>query len=475
MMHVLLTDCLDLDRTLEEPLHRQLYRHLRRLIEERVLPAGSKLPSSRSLASELRIARNTVLTVYEQLTADGYVSVRHGARAQVVDLPPVPTKKSPSAKLPPLSRRGLAMQSSAGTLPPHDVLETGNFPFGTWSRVVARHALRSLGSTYHDGSAGDPALRKAIADYIGVARGARCEPEQVVVTTCAQAARDLVGRLLLDPGDSAWVEEPGLRGAHDAVAAAGADLVPLRVEGRDWSLETSGSRPKLVYVSPANQRPLALTMKTGQRLHLLELAEALEALIVEDDFDGDYNFGPHPVPTLHSLASGRVIYLGNFDRLLFPAMRIGFLVLPPSLVQAFQRSLDITGQNPPLLLQAALADFIEGGHMTRHLSKVRTAYAERRRLFRRLCEAHLGDWLTLTEGDVGFSCVGLMTGHFDDVAIAAHAASCGLCVSPLSAHYWFGDRRAGLVMGFGPLSESEIPRAVDLLRQSFQLAVGKSA
>lgn len=475
MMHVLLTDCLDLDRSLDEPLHRQLYRHLRRLIEERVLPAGSRLPSSRALASELRIARNTVLAVYEQLTADGYVSVRHGARAQVVDLSPVPAKKPPSANLPPLSRRGLAMQSPAGTPPPPDVLETANFPFAAWSRVVARHALQSLGPTYHDGSAGDPALRKAIANYIGIARGVRCEPEQVVVTTCAQAARDLLGRLLLDPGDSAWVEEPGFRGAQDAVAAAGANLVPLHVEGQEWLLEASEARPKLIYVSPANQRPLALTMRAGQRLRLLEVAEALEAFIVEDDFDGDYNFGPHPVPTLHSLASGRVIYLGNFDRLLFPAMRIGFLVLPHRLVEAFQRSLDITGQNPPLLLQAALADFIDGGHMTRHLSKVRAAYEGRRRLFRRLCEAHLGDWLTLTEGEVGFSCVGLMTEHSDDVATAAHAASRGLCVSPLSAHYWFGDPRPGLVMGFGPLSEGEIPRAVDHLRQSFRLAIERSA
>ena len=360
-------DALTIDRALDVPLHRQLYGALRRMIKERHLVAGSALPSSRALAEDLGIARNTVVSAYEQLATEGYIAAHPGARPTIIDLPSGSAAKDKALAGPVrqlISTRGQLMlaQPNHHGVPGHLSFHPGmpdaeNFPFSTWSRLLTRRAKTARHDLFGTYSvAGYPALREAIATYVSVARGVRCAAEQVVVTTGAQAGLDLLASLLLDPGDTVWMEEPGYYGAQAAFIAAGARLVPLHVGAQGWTLEPpAGAAPRLIYVTPACQHPLGVTMRMEQRLRLLELAERLDSWIIEDDFDGEYRFQGQTIPAMQGTdRSDRVIYIGTFAKILFPALRLGFMVLPAALQRGMPQALSITGQFAPLLLQAAL-------------------------------------------------------------------------------------------------------------------------
>lgn len=473
-------DLVSLDRALAIPLHRQLYGHLRRMIEERVLAAGYALPSSRSLAQDLEVARNTVVSVYEQLATEGYIIGRPGARPTVVDLPertsPQADEETPDRRRM-LSARGQLMlrQPSHHGAPGHLAFHPGmpdadSFPFATWSRLLSRRAKVARNDLFGTYSvSGYPPLQRAIADYVKVSRGVRCKPEQIIITTGAQAALDILARVLLDPGDSVWVEEPGYYGAQAAFVAAGAQLLPLHVDGKGWRLDPPVRQtPRLIYVTPACQHPLGATMRMEQRLRLMELAERMDALVVEDDFDGEYRFHGRPVPAMQGVdAADRVIYVGTFAKLLFPALRLGFMVLPEFLLPDISRALSITGQFAPLLLQAALADFIDEGHMSKHLKRMRKIYASRRQVFRTHAQAQLGDWMKLRQTDAGIQFVGELRAGLDDVAIAAAARQRGLNVSPLSMQYRHGRAASGLVLGYAAINERHMPAAFQSLRQAF--------
>lgn len=475
-------EALMLDRDAGLPLHRQLYAALRALIEQGVLAAGTALPSTRTLSLDLEIARNTVTAAYDQLGAEGYVATRPGARPVVVDLPIAALSSADAAAPPPetrpISRRGALMmaQPAHHGAPGQHALHPGmpdaaNFPFATWGKLIARRARfarTSLFGTYH--VAGHPDLRQAIATYLKTARGVRCSPDQIVVTTGAQAALDLLARLLIDPGDAVWMEEPGYYGAQAAFAAAGARLLPLRVDGDGWRLDLERqARPRVVYVTPSCHHPLGATMRMEQRLKLLELAEARDAWIIEDDFDGEYRFQGQPIPAMQGLDRfGRVIYVGTFAKILFPALRLGFMVLPPTLLDGIARALSITGQFAPLILQAALADFISGGHMARHLRRMRRIYAARRQTFRAVCEAELGRWMTLAGGDSGIQMVGLLAPGLDDRTVAAAAQAQGINVSPLSIQYRHGRPRHGLLLGYAGADDAAMRRGISVLRHTFR-------
>jgi GntR family transcriptional regulator / MocR family aminotransferase len=476
-------DALFVDRTIPIPLHRQLYGRLRQMIEERFLTAGSALPSSRSLAEDLGVARNTVVSVYEQLATEGYIAGRPGARPTVVDLPDGgPDSKAPRrvANRRLISLRGERMleqphhHGTLGHLAFHPGMpDAESFPFATWSRLLARRAKKAGHDLFGSYSVtGYPALQEAIASYVKVARGVRCTPEQIIVTTGAQAALDLLARLLLDPGDSAWVEEPGYYGAQAAFVAAGAQLQPLHVDAGGWMLEPPQvDTPRLIYVTPACQLPLGVTMRMEQRLRLLDVAERLDAWIIEDDFDGEYRFQGRPIPAMQGTdRSDRVIYLGTFAKLLFPALRLGFMVLPEPLLKGIVLALRITGQFAPLLLQAALADFIGQGYMSTHLKRMRRIYAMRRELFRQLAEAHLSDWMTLRPTDAGIQYVGELHDGLDDRTVAAAAHRRGINVSPLSIHYRHSKPPAGIVMGYAATNEAAMLHGFRLLQDAFREA-----
>jgi GntR family transcriptional regulator / MocR family aminotransferase len=476
-------ETLTLARGSPVPLHRQLYEGLRRLIQERALIAGSGLPSTRSLAIDLAVARNTVLAAYDQLAAEGYIITRLGARPTVVDLPMTPLGEGRA--MPPvlgrkLSRRGELMirqpvhHGAPGQLAFHPGMpDPDSFPFSTWGRLIARHARFARGAlfgTYH--VTGHPDLRRAIAGFLKASRGVRCEPEQIVVTTGAQAALDLLARLLLDRGDTVWMEEPGYYGAQAAFTAAGAELSPLFVGESGWKLEEpAGHAPRLIYVTPSCQHPMGATMPMDQRLRLLQIAEARDAWVIEDDFDGEYRFRGQPIPAMQGAdRTQRVIYVGTFAKMLFPALRLGFMVLPGTLAEGAARAISITGQFAPLILQAALADFIDEGHMAHHLRRTRRLYAARREMFQGLCRASFSEWLHIVPSDSGIQMVGLLAEGLDDHAVTAEARARGMNISPLSMQYRHGSQSQGLVLGYAGANEATMRKGIVMLEEAQRAA-----
>jgi GntR family transcriptional regulator/MocR family aminotransferase len=464
-----------LDRAASATLHRQLYGHLRALIERKVLPSGGSLPSTRLLSKDLKLGRNTVIAAYDQLALEGYLVMRRCAPPVVVDLPAHglaagPTNRRPMARL---SRRGKVMTSQPyhhgrpGMLAFHPGLpDAGNFPFNTWSKLLARRAKgagHDLFGAYHIG--GYPPLREAIARYLWASRGINCAAEEIVVTNGAQSAFDLLARILLDPGERVWMEEPGYYGARAAFLSAGAKLDALKVDEDGWRLDPPRIAPRVIFVTPSCHHPLGVTMPMEQRLKLIQLAEAWNSWIIEDDYDGEYRFQGQPIPSLQGIsAANRVVCVGTFAKILFPAMRLGFMVVPAAMAKGLVAGLSATGQFAPLLTQAALADFISEGHFTRHLRRMRRLYASRRQVFMDLCDRELTPWLRLSRSESGIQLVGLLRSGIDDRMVAAAAARRGVNVSPLSLQYWRADKRQGLVMGFASADERNMRLAAGALR-----------
>ena len=303
-------------------------------------------------------------------------------------------------------------------------------------------------------------------DFLTVMRKVRCTAEQVVVTTGGQAALDLLARLLVDEGDAVWMEEPGYLGARGALLAAGAKLYPLKVTRDGWEVAGENRpKPRLIYLTPSCQHPLGITMPLEQRLALIETARAADAWIVEDDFDGEYTFRGQPVPAMQGLADpSRVIYVGTFAKTLFPAMRLGFMVLPPDLAERCRTALSVTGQFAPLVLQAALADFIEEGYFFRHLNKMRRLYGARRVQFLAHLRETLGDWLEPVDGRAGIQIASIFKGATDDREVVARARAAGMNIAPLSLYFLGEEKTSGLLMGYASVTEPEVRRAVLTLR-----------
>lgn len=459
-------DLVVLDRNQDKPLYQQLYDVIRNMIETHALPSGMEVPSSRELADDMKIARNTVIAAYDQLVTEGFIVSRSNARSTVVELP---KRKSAYANLPlsmlELSKRGeiLGKQPIHHGTPGQNAFHPGmpdapTFPYKEWSKILSRQANEhgaKLFGTYH--VVGFPQLRESIATYLGMSRGVRCTPDQVVITTGAQAAFDLLSRLLLDPGDQVWMEEPGYFGAQAAFSVAGGELHALQVDEFGWNFQLPGAlKPRIICVTPACQHPFGITMTIEERVRLLDLAQANDSWIIEDDYDGEYRFDGRPVPSLQGMDRlGRVIYIGTFAKILFPALRLGYIVVPRALVDKIARALSTTGQFAPLLLQAAVAEFIESGKMARHLSRMRRLYAQRRKFFSEICREKFANDLTLINGGAGIQIVGLLSNGKDDIAIAAQALKKGVNLSPLSKYYRHSAPRQGFVLGYAASDERE--------------------
>ncbi len=460
-------DSIALDRDSKVPLHQQLYQKLRLLIEARRLPAGMPLPSTRALAQDLGLGRNTVIAAYDQLALEGFLSTRPGAPPTLRDLPlglghePLPHGVDP----PRLSRRGEIMAAQPyhhgepGATAFHPGLpDVGQFPFNTWSRLLTRRAKLAssdLFGTYY--VTGYPDLREAIARYLTASRGVICTADQVVVTNGAQSAFDLLARLLLDPGDTVWMEEPGYYGAAAAFLSAGARLSPLYVRAGQWRLEPPpGPAPRAIFVTPSCHHPLGLTMAMGQRRDLIRMSDRWGAWIIEDDYDSEYRFQGQPIPALQGITSGeRTIFVGTFSKILFPAMRLGYMVVPHRLLEPIKAALSATGHFAPLLTQAALADFVSDGHFARHLRRTRRLYAQRRDSFFQAFDRQLGQHMTLSRADTGIQQVALFRTALNDRHVTEGARIEGINVSPFSMQFRHGDSQSGLVLGFAAVGEKE--------------------
>lgn len=473
-------DMLALDRASAVPLYRQLYESLRLHILDGRLAPRMRLPATRELAGDLNVSRNTVIGAYDALLAEGYLESVAGSGTRVATLPQRPTRARPKDRaeaLPRLSKRGELMTTLQRdrTIPDRIAFHPGYpeipaFPFSIWAKLVAAN-MRSVREDlygYHL-VAGHPRLRTAIAEYLAVSRGVNCDPEQVIVVTGAQAALDLIGRTFMDPGDTFWIEDPGYGGAWNAFLSAGGRPAPLPVGPNGWDIERDNPPPRLIFVTPSCQWPLGQVMPMEVRLKLLQIAETHDAWIIEDDYDSEYRFRGRPIPAMQGLDdSGRVIYVGTLSKTMFPSIRVAYLVVPRSLVEGFKTAVSITGQYPPLLLQAALADFIGQGFFATHLRRMRRLYARRMRDFVALSRDRLDPWLTVSEADTGMQVMGRFKQPIDDGVLLAAALKRGVDFSRMSTHYRFAEPQQGMFLGYAGVDRDQTRTGIARLRMAFE-------
>jgi GntR family transcriptional regulator/MocR family aminotransferase len=471
------------DRASQLPLYRQLYDRLRSAILAGEIRPGARLPATRTVASELGVSRNTVLNVYEQLEAEGFVEGRTGSGTRVVMVIPVHLSSGSQTirplrmrgRLDILSRRGHVLAAQGrfalrGSRPPafdYGVPALDRFPLAIWARLTARHLRRShAGLLGYADPAGHQPLREAIAAYVSASRGVRCAFEQVVVVAGAQQALDLAARVLLNPGDAAWMEEPGYRGAQAALLANGAHVIPVPVdkEGLDVVEGSRRGAARFAYVTPAHQFPLGHVMSLQRRLTLLAWAAHMSAWVIEDDNDSEYRYDGHPIPTLFGLdREGFVIHVGTFAKTLFPSLRIGYLVLPPDLVDVFAAARAVAGWCCSTLDQAVLADFITDGHMARNVRRMRSLYAERRSALVDACTRRLDGIDGFEAPPVGMHAVVWLDPRLDDRRCAERALAHGVTVSPISEFCLEAPARPGLVLGYAAIDPASIEEAVGRL------------
>ncbi|MEM7537160.1 MAG: PLP-dependent aminotransferase family protein [Chloroflexota bacterium] len=510
---------IDLDRASPKPLHRQLYEALRTMTLAGQLPAGSRLPPTRALSQELAISRSTIVNAFDQLMAEGYLEGKVGAGTFVSEALPeemltvsrYSVDQHSVGGLEPieegyLSKRGRQMVGN----PIRDdaclraftpgVPETNFFPFGVWRRLLNKHwdAPTPTQLTYGM-AAGYLPLRQAIADYVQMARGVRCTAEQVIIVSGSQQGLHLTVQLLTDAGDAAWIEDPGYKGTQAVFLGAGLDVTPVPVDAQGLRVD-DGLRhcphARIVYTCPSHQYPAGVTLSLARRMQLLSWAQQTGAWILEDDYDSEYRFADHPLASLQGLAhshmphshlphshlphshlphshinghsiqknspANQVIYLGTFSKVLFPALRLGYMIVPPALSEAFATARRYIDRGSPIVTQMALTDFINGGHFARHIRRMRTLYACRQQVLIESIAEHCGDWVTTRAAPAGLHLVGWLQDDLDDVSVSETLHDAGIDAPSLSSYRIAktGNQEGGLVMGYAALDEGVIRASV---------------
>jgi len=463
---------LPIDRAAAAPLHRQIHDAMRRAILDGRLRPGQRVPATRALAVELGVSRLPVLTAYGQLLHEGYLEGRAGSGTFVGAALPDDLLKPPASAAAPARRAArppLRARDDGGLGPFRTSLPAlDEFPHAAWARLVARHAhaLTHAQMAYGD-PAGEVPLRLAIADHLRTARAVRCEAEQVVVVSGSQAAVRLAGAVLLGRGDRVAMEEPGYPLAGAALRASGAELVPVPVDGegmRVASLRRRGARVRAAYVTPSHQYPLGVSMTAARRFELLEWAYRNDAWVLEDDYDSEYRYVSRPLGALQGMdAHERVVYVGTFSKVLFPALRVGYLVVPPSLRQRFVDARETFDLMSPTLYQLALAEFLRDGHFARHLRRMRGVYLKRRDALLAGLARHCGDRLTVLNADAGLHVAVLLAPGLDDEDVVRRVAARGLTATALSSCHAGPARRSGLLLGFGGSTERRLLEATRVL------------
>ncbi|WP_434630523.1 PLP-dependent aminotransferase family protein [Chromobacterium sp. CV08] len=456
-----------------EHLSRQLYRQLRELIRQRRLAGGSALPSSRTLAQTLKLGRNTVLSAYDQLAAEGYLESRHGSGTYVCDAFADDPAHSPRTDAPArrLSLRGRRLAEASrlpagrlGAFVPGQP-ELTLFPHKQWQQCLNRRQRGApLAWLHYQHQGGLPALRGALSQYLHLTRSVRCEPEQLLIVPGAQSALTLLAQLLAEPGDTAWIEEPGYTGAQAAMLAAGLRCRGIRVDGQGLCPDPDATPPRIIYATPAHQYPTGAVMGLSRRLELLALARRHDSWIVEDDYDGEFCYTSAPLAALQSLdRDGRVIYLGTFSKVMFPGLKLAYLVLPPELVDPYRRCQARLQGEGSYLQQAAVADFIEQGHFARHIRHMRELYQRRQLLLRHAAAQYLGDAMPLHGGDAGMHLLAALPDGFDEWELQTAAAEQELWLRPLARHFLETPYRNGLVLGYAGIEDHALRPAVQQL------------
>lgn len=465
-----------LDRTGPLPMSRQLAASLRRVIAEGGIGAGARLPSTRVLSAELGLARSTVVAVFEQLAAEGFVLARPGSGYYVPSRPEPASSKPPLPSARPVSRE--AKRLAAFVIPrrgeprpfENGYAEIDGRFMADWKRLAARVLTdRSRAQWAYGDPQGDPELRRAIAAYLGAARGVRCRPEQIVLTSGTQHGLSLAARILLDPGDAAWVEDPCYGAAHEILTMAEARIVPVPVDEHGLAIARSPetATPRLVYTTPSRQYPLGMAMPYARRVELLEWAERTGAWIVEDDYESEFQAPGKMLPSLQGLdRSGRVIYLGTFSKLVFPSLRLGYAVLPDDLVGPATAARYLTDRQSSGPIQAILTEFMLGGHFARHLKRMRALYAERHRYLADAIRDRLGNLLQIHPSESGMYLIAWLPGDWSDAAAAKALAAAGVVAVPLSSLVLATRRPPGLMLGYTGHSEAAMARAVERMAEA---------
>ena len=471
------------------PAYQWLYGAIRREIAAGQLGAGLRLPATRDLATQYGLSRGTVVAAFEMLQAEGYVEGRIGSGTRVTGALPLTgraLRPGQSSDAPAATRRRLSI-ASRRIQPFHQHARASGrafranqpaldlFPAAAWTRVANRRLRRAsadllLGTE----PLGYPPLRAAIADYLGASRGVACTPDRIAIVSGVQEALGVVASLLVNPGDAVCLEDPGYTGAHRVLSAAGARLIPVPIDGDGAVVPSRRGSPRLAYLTPAHQFPLGVSMSLTRRAQWLEWARATAAVIVEDDYDSEFRYSGRPLSALQGLdRDGQVVLVGSVSKVLCPSIRIGYLVVPPDLVEPLSAWLSVTSRHVSPLTQAVLCDFIADGHFARHLRRMRDVYAERLGALLEGAARLLSGRLDVTAVDVGLQTVGYLKGGVTGEAVAHAAAERDVEVRPLARYVRTAAVPEGLQLGFAAADVAEIgrglrelARVLDRLRRS---------
>lgn len=461
-------------------LSTRVYRAIRSAILDASLHPGDRLPSTRTLAADLAISRSTAEAAYVQLEDEGYLTrsvgngsyVSNGAGLRAGN-PSQRTALRTSIQSDALSRRGRHIADMGGCIDPRMVkaFSAGmpaleSFPTDIWQRLLARHARANATDWMMYGDQqGLPQLREVLAQYLSLSRGVDCDAEQVIVLTSSQQALNLIATIMLDNGDRIWIEDPGYRGAQTAFSAAGATLVPVPVDMDGLRVDHAlavAPQARLAYVTPSHQYPLGMTLSLPRRLQLIDWARRENAWIVEDDYDSEFHYDSRPVAAIHGLDQHqRVLYIGTFSKVMFPGLRIAYLVVPKPLVASFVTARSQFDGHTSPLLQAVLADFMQDGHFMAHVRRMRDLYRARRDIFMEEMQRHLGNRLLpqAAQGGLQVACL-LADQRLSDQRIAQRAAQLGIDLPLLSRLYLGETKRQGFVMGFSALTPQQIRNGI---------------
>jgi GntR family transcriptional regulator/MocR family aminotransferase len=475
---------LDIDKASPTPIYQQIIDRLREAVSQGRVTPGSKLPSTRIFAEELGVSRNTVLQVFDTLINEGLLTSRVGdgtyVASEVQDggntqstSPPATTELQYPFRS--ISRRGRNLVASASDafsesptpfMP--DLPDLREFPIRTWLRLMNETSGRLRGEILAETTnAGYEPLRRAIAQYLNASRGMSCDFSQVIITTGTQQSLDLVSRMLLDPGDPVWLEEPGYVGARAAFSANGAALYPAAVDAQgiciDAAIRTLPS-PRVIFASSSRQYPLGATLSLERRKELVDFVAQSGSWIVEDDYDHEFRYSGSAIPSIHGLDHGnRTIHLGTFSKILLPSLRLGYIVVPPDLASAFAKARTLVDRHASLIEQMVLSEFLNRGLLVSHVRRMRTLYRNRQKqLADGLCD--LFDRTIPFEAlETGMHLVLPLTIQADDQALSNLCASQKLILRPLSPYYLGRQRRKGLLFGFSAFNESEIIQGLQRL------------
>ena len=471
-------------------LATQIVSSIRDIILTGGLRAGDRLPATRTLANDLGVSRTTMVEVFERLTAEGLLEGRTGAGTFVSQSVQIghPAKETENEGPEPQADSGFPSPAPVGLAfierLPHTIRAfttalpaVDMFPIAQWTRQSNKHwrERRDVVLGYGNAS-GFPPLRRAIAAHLRANQGINCQDRQIFITNGAQHAFHIIGSMLLNRGDKVWFENPGAIGAYNALLAAGGEMVPLPIDDQGMMVSEGLRRApdfRLAFATPLHQQPLGVTMSMERRFALLEAAGAADAWIIEDDYDGEFYYGDHPIPTLKSIDhADRVFYVGTFSKTLFPALRLGYMLVPHAFVERLEQMFSAYLPSAPLNQQAIVAGFMDEGHFATHLRRMRRVYTERYQVLKSCADRELNGLLTLKPTDTGLHTIAHLPGELEERVVAEAADKAGITVTPFGRYATAPLTLNGLVLGFSGVPPSDIEAGskvlADILDNAFR-------